>query len=213
MTLPSTPLSLNLATWISCTTAEGPGKRFALWVQGCSIRCPSCCNPDMFSPQSKRVHTIEEIFQWIQKAQQQHQIEGVTFLGGEPFEQAEPLALLAEKIRQHHLSLLIFSGYRLAEIQSSPLPAWKNLLALTDILIDGRYLQEQRTTTRRWIGSTNQNIHFLTPFYDPNDPCWLEPNTMELFFDGKEVQISGFPEERWVQEIQQMKKRFSQPRK
>src|SRR4051812_10819834 len=38
---------LRLAQVIACTEAEGPGRRFAVWVQGCPLRCPGCCNPEM----------------------------------------------------------------------------------------------------------------------------------------------------------------------
>ncbi|MEK7486499.1 MAG: 4Fe-4S single cluster domain-containing protein [Planctomycetota bacterium] len=205
----SPPLQLNLSTWVSSTSSEGPGKRFALWVQGCTIRCPGCCNPDMFSAQSKQLHSVEEVFSWIEKAQERHSIEGVTFLGGEPFEQAEALADLAEKIKTRALSLMVFSGYLLEHIQQSThLVGWQQLLQRCDILVDGPYLEQQRTSTRRWIGSENQRIHFFSSRYSPQDPCWQEPNTFELFFDGKELQISGFPEGHWVQEIQKLKKEF-----
>lgn len=200
--------TLNLSTWISCTSSEGPGKRFAIWVQGCTIRCPGCCNPDMFSPQSKRVHSVDEVLSWVENAQARHSIEGVTFLGGEPFEQAEGLANLAEKLKKRSLSVMVFSGYTIEQIRQSKNPSWLQLLQTSDILVDGPYLEAQRTSKRRWIGSENQRIHFLSSRYDPKDPCWQEDNTVELFFDGKELQISGFPEEHWVREIQKLKKQL-----
>jgi anaerobic ribonucleoside-triphosphate reductase activating protein len=198
--------TLNLATWVSCTSSEGPGLRFALWVQGCTIRCPSCCNPDMFSAKPKRLVPVQEVYEWVRQARQKHSIEGITFLGGEPFEQAQALVALASLAQLDGLSVMVFSGYTLEFIQNSTQSSWHSLLDSLDILVDGPYLHEQRTRQRRWIGSENQRIHFLSKRYGPQDPCWKAPNSMEFFFDGQELQISGFPEDTWVHEIQKIKK-------
>ncbi|HGG57662.1 MAG TPA: 4Fe-4S cluster-binding domain-containing protein, partial [Nannocystis exedens] len=42
-------LALQIAHIVAITEAEGPGRRFALWVQGCSLHCPGCCNPELFA--------------------------------------------------------------------------------------------------------------------------------------------------------------------
>jgi anaerobic ribonucleoside-triphosphate reductase activating protein len=67
------------------------------------------------------------------------------------------------------------------------------LLAHTDILVDGPYVRELPDTTRRWIGSTNQQIHFLSDRYRADDPCWNERNTLEIRVRGAEVSVNGFP--------------------
>ena len=41
--------SLPVAQFVPRTEAEGPGRRFALWVQGCPLRCKGCCNPEMLA--------------------------------------------------------------------------------------------------------------------------------------------------------------------
>ena len=196
--------SLNLHTWIDATTSEGPGRRFALWVQGCSILCAGCCNPEMLPFRPHNEKNIIEIFDWIQKAKQNKQIEGITFLGGEPFDQALPLLYLARKIRKIHLSIMIFSGYTLEELHQKNDDIVEALLSLTDLLVDGAYLEKLHTNKRRWIGSENQNVHFLSTRYTPQDKCWNQPNTLEISFDGKELQISGFP--LWSREIARWKK-------
>jgi anaerobic ribonucleoside-triphosphate reductase activating protein len=114
-------------------------------------------------------------------------------LGGEPTSHAAGAAALAREARNASLSVMVFSGYTLAEIRQMPDPAVAELLALTDILVDGPYLREQPETQRRWIGSANQQIHFLTDRYRADDPCWRLPNTVEIRLHGKELTVNGFP--------------------
>jgi anaerobic ribonucleoside-triphosphate reductase activating protein len=127
-----------------------------------------------------------------------HGIEGITLLGGEPLAQARGAAALADAVHVLGLSVMVFTGYTLAESQNLTDPAVNELLACTDILVAGRYLRDQPETTRRWIGSANQQVHFLSDRYRPDDPRWLQPNTLELRLQGTEVTINGFPAPRAV---------------
>ncbi len=68
-----------------------------------------------------------------------------------------------------------------------------DLLAHSDILVDGPYLRDQPETRRRWIGSANQQIHFLSDRYRADDPRWLLPNTLEVRLRGRELTVNGFP--------------------
>jgi anaerobic ribonucleoside-triphosphate reductase activating protein len=103
------------------------------------------------------------------------------------------VAALASEIKIRNLSVVVFSGYTIEEIQSRLNPAAQQLLSVTDILIDGRYLKDQPDTKRRWIGSTNQRIHFLTDRYKPNDSYWQKSNTLEIRVSGNELSVNGFP--------------------
>lgn len=194
--------TLNLAVWSPITTAEGPGRRFALWVQGCSIRCEQCCNPEMFAFSPRHILTVSHILEQILQAKEEHQIEGITCLGGEPFSQALPLGNLAEQVQQHGLSVMVFTGYRLEEIQARRDPFCERFLSNIDVLVDGPYLVSQHTNKRRWIGSSNQRVHFLTERYEASDPSWEQPNSIDLHFDGKELHITGFPEGPWAEKLQ-----------
>ena len=119
-------------------------------------------------------------------------IEGVTVMGGEPFAQAEAVADLLRRVRAAGLSTMVFSGYTLAELRAGE-PAWAALLAATDLLVDGRYDAAQRVTDRRWIGSANQQVHFLTERYGFLADRWPRRNTVELRLRGGEVTLNGFP--------------------
>src|SRR5262249_61154693 len=99
-------------------------------------------------------------------------IEGITLLGGEPLAHADGAAALAGDVRGRGLSIMVFSGYTLEQARAMADPHVDALLARTDILVDGPYVRELPDTTRRWIGSTNQRIHFLTDRYRADDPVW-----------------------------------------
>jgi anaerobic ribonucleoside-triphosphate reductase activating protein len=93
---------------------------------------------------------------------------------------------------------MVFSGYTIEEARAKNDPDVDALLALTDILVDGPYVRELPDATRRWIGSTNQRIHFLSDRYRSDDPCWRERNTLEIRVRGSEVSVNGFPAPRAV---------------
>ena len=69
---------LRVAAIAEDTCAEGPGRRWALWVQGCSLRCAGCCNPEMFDERRGEATAIEELAARISEAHA-HGVEGVRF--------------------------------------------------------------------------------------------------------------------------------------
>jgi anaerobic ribonucleoside-triphosphate reductase activating protein len=186
-------IHLQLAQTVACTEAEGPGKRFALWFQGCPLRCPGCCNPEMLPFEGGHSVVLPALLDQIQASVADHGIEGITLLGGEPLAHAAGGAALARRVRDHGLSVMVFSGYTLEEAGQLPDDAVAELLALTDILVDGPYDRAQPETRRRWIGSANQRVHFLTDRYRADDPRWLLPNTLEIRLRGQELSVNGFP--------------------
>ena len=184
---------LQIAQTVRCTEAEGPGRRFAIWFQGCPLRCPGCCNPEMLPFEGGESIELASLLVEIETAVEQDNIEGVTLIGGEPFAHAEGASVLAAEVRMRGLSVMIFSGYTLEEVQAMPEPAVAKLLAETDLLVDGPYERELPEDARRWIGSSNQRVHFLTDRYSPDDPRWSETNTLEIRLENGEVSVNGFP--------------------
>jgi anaerobic ribonucleoside-triphosphate reductase activating protein len=140
--------------------ANGPGVRAALWLQGCTLGCPGCFNPATHAaagPETPVAELVERILA------EGDAIEGLTVSGGEPFEQPDGLhALLAAVRARSGLSVLVFSGLTLEELQARPLGP--ETLALIDVLIDGRYLAGERLG-RGLRGSSNQRIHLLSGRY------------------------------------------------
>ncbi len=177
---------------VACTEAEGPGKRFALWFQGCPLRCPGCCNPEFLPFKGGQTRTLSEITNAIARAREESGIEGITLLGGEPFAHAEAAAAIAHSTQQLSLSVMIFTGFTIEKLRESADPATSALLKHTDILVDGPYIREKPDDERRWIGSQNQRIHFLTTRYR-FDEQWRKKNTLEIRMVGSEITLNGFP--------------------
>jgi anaerobic ribonucleoside-triphosphate reductase activating protein len=187
--------TLSIAQVITCTQAEGPGRRFAVWVQGCPLRCVGCCNPEFLPMRGGEEVRVEELADQLARSATEQDLEGLTLLGGEPFAQAAGCAELARAAHAFDLSVMVFSGYTLAELrrQAREDAGVRALLAATDILVDGPYDHTQPETKRRWIGSRNQQVHFLTDRCDPGDRRWEEPNTLELRLIDGELTVNGFP--------------------
>ncbi len=136
---------------------DGPGIRLALFVQGCSHRCPGCHNPETHDPQGGKPVELSQLVEIIYGCEN---IDGVTISGGEPFEQAEPVAALASAITEHGLDLILYSGYNFEKLQEKAL-ADKNIyriLSLGRLLIDGPFIQSECDLTLPFRGSRNQRI-------------------------------------------------------
>ena len=180
----------RVALRVRDTEAEGPGRRYALWVQGCPLRCAGCCNPEMFSAVGGE---LCDPLALAREAIATAGIEGVTLLGGEPFEQAEACASFAAAVRGAGLSVMVFSGFTLAELEQKQEPGVRRLLDACDLLVDGRYDRTQPERRRRWIGSQNQVMHFLSNRYRQDDPRLFERNTIELRLVGGTLTVNGWP--------------------
>src|SRR5207245_350519 len=148
-----------------------------------------CCNPEMLPFDGGTPRSVADVLAEIEAARDRDRIEGVTLLGGEPLAHAAGAAALARGTRALGLSVMVFSGYTLDEARALPEPAVADLLAHTDILVDGPYVRELPDRERRWIGSTNQRIHFLTDRYRADDPCWQQRNTLEVRLRGGELTV------------------------
>lgn len=125
---------LNLSAVQEANYVNGPGRRFVVWVQGCHLACPGCWNRHTWSFAPKIRKSADALFANIAAVAG---LDGVTFTGGEPFLQPRGLAHLARRIKTElDLPLQIFTGFALSELKGR---AQKELLALADIVVAGRY--------------------------------------------------------------------------
>jgi anaerobic ribonucleoside-triphosphate reductase activating protein len=173
---------LNLHRIVDVTAAEGPGLRCAVWTQGCSVRCPGCFNPQTWTTRGGTLLPWQDL---VSRVLAISGIEGVTLLGGEPFDQPSPLGEFAAAVRAEGLSVMTFTGHVLEELPPS------KLLDSTDLLVDGPFLADRPETSRPWVGSVNQRFHFLTGRYD--ESIFTTPNRLELTIapDGA-IELNGF---------------------
>jgi len=151
---------INVAATCVGTRALGPGRRSVVWVQGCPFRCADCLSPEWIPQREARLASPAEL---VEELLADRAITGLTFSGGEPMTQAAGLAEVARLARQlRDLTLICFTGYRLATLRSRPpAPGVAGLLSEVDVLIDGLYVRA-RNDGRGLRGSDNQQVHHLT---------------------------------------------------
>ncbi|MFD1955145.1 4Fe-4S single cluster domain-containing protein [Paenibacillus thailandensis] len=158
--------SIRISRIVRKTEVEGPGLRYAIWVQGCPIRCDGCFNPHTWDMNGGEIWEADRLIRDIEATlRSAPELEGVTFLGGEPFSQAGGLSKIAKRVKELQLSVVTFSGYTYETLQRSDNAGWHQLLKYTDLLIDGPYIKKLHDVSRPWIGSKNQQYRFLTPRY------------------------------------------------
>jgi anaerobic ribonucleoside-triphosphate reductase activating protein len=134
--------------------ANGPGTRFVVWFQGCTLGCAGCFNPTTHTLGGDAVDTGALLAQLAAA-----KVDGLTLSGGEPMQQAPAALELVLGARRLGLSTLMFSGYTLDELRAQALgPA---MLAHLDVLIDGRYVASDRLSDGL-RGSANQQIRILS---------------------------------------------------
>ena len=156
-----TGFNVRVARCMERSVAHGPGERFVLWVQGCSLGCPGCFSAETHSFRRGNIVSVTELENRITNIPG---IEGVTFTGGEPMQQARPLAELGQRLRDRGFSVMCYTGFTRVQLESTKMSSIRDLLAMSDILVDGRFVID-KAANLRWRGSSNQSVHFLTERY------------------------------------------------
>ena len=174
--------------------ANGPGVRAVIWVQGCTIGCPGCYNAFTHPHVKNQLRNPAILATWVNSIDG---IEGVTFSGGEPFEQAEAIVATIEAInlsREIPISVFIFSGFKYSYLQSSGSPKVKRLLGLVDMLSTGPFLMEHCDTNLLWRGSSNQQLVYLSERYSQSEEeKWRQESPVEeLVINDDVIQRTGF---------------------
>lgn len=146
---------LRIAGTVNDSIVDGEGYRFTIFTQGCPHGCPGCHNPQTHDfAGGKEVDTAE----LLQRIGANPLLEGVTFSGGEPFCQAEPLAAMAEELHAKGLTVWCYTGFVYEQLVSSQESAVQRLLQQVDVLVDGPYVEAQRDLLLTFRGSRNQRI-------------------------------------------------------
>lgn len=133
---------------------DGDGLRTVIFFAGCPHRCQGCHNPESWSEANGTIMTIEEIMKEIEA----NPLNDVTFSGGEPFNQADKVSQLAKRVKSLGKNLWIYSGYTYEELLATNSPAVLTLLEHCDVLVDGKFLIDERDLTLQFKGSKNQRI-------------------------------------------------------
>ena len=156
--------------------ADGPGVRVSLFVSGCRNACPGCFNPETWDFDYGHPYTLETEDRILRLLMPEY-IEGLTLLGGEPFEPENQAVLvgLLRKVKQIYpkKSVWCYPGYTyerdLLQGGEKHTSNTDEMLSLIDVLVDGRFLLAEKDITLLYRGSRNQRILALHPSADGND--------------------------------------------
>lgn len=146
---------MRIANVISDSIVDGPGLRLTVFTQGCPHRCPGCHNPDTHDPAGGREAGVEELAALMD---QNPLLQGLTLSGGEPFSQAEPCAALARRAREKGLDVWVYTGYTYEELAAGGREDWTALLAAADVLVDGPFIEAEKSYAALFRGSANQRL-------------------------------------------------------
>ena len=148
-------MTLQVAGIVKESIVDGPGIRYAVFVQGCPHHCPGCHNPQSLPFQGGREMDTQDIFAQFQG---NPILKGITLSGGEPFCQPEPLAHLARLVHGTGKDVVVYTGYTYEELLDLPSPGVKALLDETDLLVDGPFIEAKRNLELSFRGSENQRL-------------------------------------------------------
>lgn len=147
-------MMLRIAGTVNDSIVDGPGIRFTIFTQGCPHNCKGCHNPQTHDFEGGTLVDTDEL---LEKIKSNPLLDGVTFSGGEPFYQAHVLAELGSQIKQLGLNIVTYTGYTFEHLyEHRSENGWGELLAVTDHLIDGPFILEQKDWEIKFRGSSNQ---------------------------------------------------------
>lgn len=160
---------LQIAGFVNDSIVDGPGLRFTVFFQGCPHHCPGCHNPETWPFEGGTGFTPQQILQMVQR---NPLCRGITLSGGEPFAQGGPELLdLVQLARSSGYEVASYTGYTFEELLEGT-PYQKALLEQLDILIDGPFVQAERSLELRFRGSRNQRILNVPKSLAAGAPVW-----------------------------------------
>ena len=150
-------MKLRIAGTVNDSIVDGPGIRFAIFVQGCPHNCEGCHNPATHAFGAGKETSVERILEEFDK---DPLLDGVTLSGGEPFCQPVPMAAIARGVKERGKNVFAFTGFTYEELvkKAQSGDGTQELLDLCDMIVDGRFVLAERDLSLRFRGSRNQRI-------------------------------------------------------
>lgn len=140
------------------SVVDGEGLRTVIFFAGCPHACVGCHNPTSWKMSNGIDMSLDEILREIES----NPMSNVTLSGGEPFIQAKEVSELARKIKEMGKNIWAYSGFTHEEILASKDPYKRGLLSYCDVLVDGRFVFEERDLSLTFRGSRNQRVIYLS---------------------------------------------------
>ena len=145
---------LYLADILADSIVDGPGLRTTIFCQGCPHHCPGCHNTDTWPFEGGTAINEEDVLKIVRSNPLNR---AVTFSGGEPFSQAEGFTKLAILLKENGYEVASYSGFTFEQLVNGT-ETQKELLKHIDVLIDGPFLQAEKSLNLNFRGSKNQRI-------------------------------------------------------
>lgn len=180
---------LNVADIFPISYTNGPGRRSVIWVQGCTLKCPGCFNPEFQPHKAHYLVDVEKIAKKIVEVCYKNQCEGISITGGEPFQQSNALSQFTDIIRKSGLTIVCFTGYQYETLVKSKNKNIEKLLSNIDILIAGPF-KENNFYKRTWFDDPDKEIVFLSKKYSEN--ILYPAKSVEMIVKGNKIAITGF---------------------
>lgn len=147
---------LRIAGTVNDSITDGPGLRYAVFVQGCPHNCKGCHNPQTHDFAGGKEVDIKQL---LDEGLQNPLLCGVTFSGGEPMCQARALAELARLFRENGVDdIACYTGYLVEDLLAGKVDGADELMKELDVLVDGPFVQTQRCYDAKFKGSSNQRV-------------------------------------------------------
>ena len=143
---------INVYDIVEESIVDGEGIRLVVFCQGCKHHCKECQNPGTWSFDYKHLYSPESICELME---QNPLLDGLTLSGGDPFEQSIELLPLVKKVHKKY-SIWAYTGYDFEELLKDK--DKYEMLKYIDVLVDGRFIAEQRDISLQFRGSKNQRI-------------------------------------------------------
>lgn len=136
---------------------DGPGLRAVLWTQGCAHHCKGCQNASTWDFNGGGLVPIKMVLEAIDELVYQ---DGITFSGGDPMFQPEACNIIAEHCKRKGLNIWVYTGFTFEELKlmAKRKPIYLEFLKNIDVLVDGRFIEEERDLSLLFRGSRNQRL-------------------------------------------------------
>ena len=141
----------------SDSIVDGPGLRAVIWTQGCPHHCPFCQNPQTWDPDGGGEVEIKDVLEAIDELEGQ---TGITFSGGDPMFQPHACYEIAKYCKDKGYDIWVYTGYTYEELLklNEKDPIYKKFLSVIDVLVDGRFINEEKNLNLLFRGSNNQRL-------------------------------------------------------
>ena len=144
-------VKINLSGIVFDSVVDGPGLRTTIFTQGCPHKCDGCHNKETWSMRENIIYDVDDL---IKKICEKNFTKKITISGGDPLVQLDSVLYLCQQLKKLNFHIIVYTGFTYDQIKKDQ--NMKKILGTIDVLIDGLYDKNLKTTTLKYRGSSNQ---------------------------------------------------------